>query len=150
MQGGKSLRKNCKDIDIDFAKVVDIFNKGGREAAREFVDKTYGIEYYLVARRIKNETAYSYNKGKRIYELKDADENQFLTLEEICRVEKNETEEKPIEHKICSTPFETILVDLMKDRMTELSKYVHIEQSSLKITINIASLKKSGYEVMIL
>lgn len=144
------MRRNWKLIDIDFEKVVDLFNEGGKAAAQEFIKANYGVDYYLVIRRLKEQTAYRYNIGKRKYEIENIGEEQFLTMEQICAKENKLPEEKITVSKATAIPFETILVDLMKDRMIEISKYIQLEQSSQKITISIDSLKKSGYEVVLM
>lgn len=142
------MRKNSKNIDIDFDKLVDVFNRNGRVAAEEYVKNSYDIEYYLAIRKLTHETGYRYNKSSRKYELKESTENQFLSIEELC----NDAKTKPVKtlenlNTECNISLETIFVDLMRDRLVEISKYISIEQSSRKIIINLQSLKKSGYEV---
>lgn len=141
--------KNCKQIDIDLKEIVEIFNRSGKTAATEFAKQKYGVNYYLIARRIKSETNYRFNKGTRKYELSEHNDNQFLTLDQLCKTNPVAVEKTQVFPQIQTISFETILVDLMKDRLVEISKYIQLDPSCKKITINIENLKKTGYEVVL-
>lgn len=167
---------NSKLVDINFEEIVEIFNKGGKPAASEFAKNKYGVEYYLVARRIKAETSYEYNKKSRKYELQDSIENKVINnrimkeLESVPDVKesdvmpeiktKNEIlgegksqistlsgrEQRCISFQAPS--LNDIMVDLMKDWIMEISKYIHLEQSSKKIIISMTYLKEAGYDIV--
>ena len=45
--------------------------------------------------------------------------------------------------------FKDMIVNLMKDKMQEISKYIHLEQSTKLALINIKKLEESGYQVIL-
>lgn len=45
--------------------------------------------------------------------------------------------------------FDTILIGLMKDRLTEIAKYILFEQSSKEIHIDSERLQRDGYTLTV-
>jgi hypothetical protein len=144
------LRRSYKNINIDYDKIVEVSNSNGKVAAQEFVKESYELEYDYVCRKLLKETDYFYNRSSRKYELKSSGEAQFMSLDELCKDKGQKPVKKSTEVEPNNLVLETIIVDLMKDRIVELSKYIHIEQSTKKIVINMQSLERAGYQVSIL
>lgn len=70
-----------------------------------------------------------------------------MSLDELCNIKEQKLLANSQETKVTNFGIESIIIDLIKDRMIEISKYIHIEQSSRKIIINLQNLQKAGYEV---
>jgi hypothetical protein len=147
------MRKNSNQVEIDFDELILIFNNNGKKAASEYVESTYGVSYTQVQRRISKETSYIFNRSSRKYEKEEKNVSPFMTMAELCKeeipTETQETSKETIEMAREDNSFKDIIVDLMKDRMIEIGKYIHMQQSSKQIMINIKLLKHNGYEVML-
>lgn len=141
------MSKRYKTIDINYEKVVEIFNSNGKASAQEFVKNTYGIEFEIFSRKLLKENGYFFNRSSRKYEIKPSGEEQFLSLDDLCKGKEQKPVAKSQENEINNLGLENIIIDLMKDRIIEISKYIYIEQSSKRIVINVQNLQRSGYEV---
>lgn len=141
------MSKRYETINVDYQKVVEIFNLNGKASAQEYVKNTYGLEFEMFSRRLLKENGYFFNRSSRKYEIKTAGEEQFMTLDDLCKVKEPKPAVNSKETEINNLGLESIIIDLMRDRIIEISKYVHIEQSSKRIVINLQNLQKSGYEV---
>ena len=126
---------------IDFKTIVDTYNSSGKQAAVKFVIDTYGIRYDSAIKRLRRESEYIYNQRRDRYVLKSESDSPFLSLEELetsnqLKVPKKQT-------------FDTneIVLNLIKDKFFEISKYITLEQSSKKILLNKAAAKNAGYEI---
>jgi len=144
-----------KNKDVDLQKIVDIFNAEGKDAAAQFTELEYNTPYTTLQRRIKEETNYFYNRNTRKYELRSK-EASFMTLEELCedkpKAVKKTNEDRSnldLNPHLNENIFKDIVVNLMKDKMQEISKYIHLEQSTKLALINIKKLEESGYKVIL-
>ena len=145
-----------RDKDVDLNKLIKVFNTEGKKAAIELSEQEYATKYSSIQRRIKEETNYFYNRSTRKYELKKEENPEFLTLEELYH-EKPETINKSNEDgsnldlnpHLDNAVFKEMIVDLMKDKMQEMSKFIHLEQSTKRVLINIKKLKADGYRVIL-
>lgn len=141
--------------NIDFEKLIEVFNRDGKVAAESFVENTYGRSYAVVQRQIKKETNYFFNRNTRKYELKEKPESNFMTIEELYEGDSQTTIPKDdINYKAgivdpISDSFKELMLTLMKDKMQELNKYIYLEQSTKQVVINLRELEENGYEVMI-
>ncbi len=141
-----------KDKDIDFDNLIQIFNNDGIKAAKEYIKETYNASYTVVQRRIKEETNYYFNRSTRKYELINGPKASFMTLEELYMDKSKSNEDRP-DIRLNSHPnediFKDIIVNLMKDKMQEMSKYIHLEQSTKLVLISIKRLEENGYKVIL-
>ena len=144
-----------KNKNIDLQKVIDIFNAEGKRAAAEFTEVEYNAQYTTVQRKIKEETNYIFNRTTRKYEIRDK-EATFMTLEELCK-DKPKTARKINEDRssfglnphLNENIFKDLIVNLMKDKMQEMSKYIYLEQSTKLVLISLKKLEESGYKVVL-
>ena len=91
------------------------------------------------------------------YELINTKEEKFLTLEELCDTPKHSSKieeyttrkDTSLDLGIVSDSFKELVLNLMKDRIKELNKYVFFEPSSKIISIDTKKLEKNGYTVML-
>lgn len=142
-------------IDVNFEKIVEIFNNEGKKSAKEYVENTYNCSYANIQRKIKEEANYHFNRNTRKYEHIDESMKEFMTLEELY-MEKTNAIESSIEDKVDFglTPqlddiFKDVVVNLMKDKIQEISKYIHLEQSTKLVLINLKRLEENGYKVIL-
>ncbi len=146
-------RKN-RNIAVDFDKLVKIFNEDGKEAAIEFVKEEYKSSYSLIQRKIRKETNYFFNKNTRKYEIKTDNGASFMTMEELCEGKSQPStyiENHNLEGNIdiINDDFKGLILNLMKDKMQEISKYIYLEQSTNQVIINLKKLEDNGYRVII-
>jgi hypothetical protein len=126
---------------IDFKTIVDTYNSLGKQAAVKFVTDTYGIRYDTAVKRLRKESGYIYNQRRDRYILKSESDSPFLSLEEL------ETGNKLEIPKSKAIDTNEIVLNLIKDRFFEISKYITLEQSNKKILFNRAAAKNAGYEI---
>ena len=143
-----------KKIDVDFDKIVEVFNNEGKEATKRYVESTYNCSYAHVQRRIKEEGNYIFSRHTRKYEPIDYSAVEFMTLEELYMEEKIikiSDEDSPAFgfNPQSDDIFKDIVVNLMKDKIQEISKYIHLEQSTKLVLISLKSLEHNGYKVIL-
>lgn len=126
---------------IDFKTIVDTYNLSGKQAAVKFVIDTYGIRYDTAVKRLRKESEYIYNQRRDRYVLKSESDSPFLSLEEL------ETGNQLGTPKNQTIDTNEIVLNLIKDKFFEISKYITLEQSSKKILLNMAAAKNAGYEI---
>jgi hypothetical protein len=126
---------------IDFKTIVDTYNSLGKQSAVKFVTDTYGIRYDSAIKRLRRESEYIYNQRRDRYVLKSESDSPFLSLEEL---ETGNQLEMPKKQTIDTNE---IVLNLIKDKFFEISKYITLEQSSKKILLNKAAAKNAGYEI---
>lgn len=147
-------RKNA-NIDVDFDKLVKIFNEDGRAAATSFVETEYQSSYPFIQRKLKKESGYYFNKETRKYELKSENQSTFMTLEELYEdnskpkayVNQQSLDQDSVD--IVTDDFKSLMLNLMKDKMQEINKYIYLEQSTNRIIIKLKKLEANGYKVVI-
>lgn len=142
--------------DIDFEEIIQMFNSEGKEATKRYVETTYNTSYPNIQRRFKEETNYYYNRNTKKYEPIEESEKQFMTLKELYTEKTLETmkinEDRPnlgLNPPLGEDIFKEVVVNLMKDKMQEISKYIQLEQSTKRAIINLKKLKQNGYEVIL-
>ena len=144
------------DKDIDFEKIIQMFNKEGKEATKEYVETTYNTSYPNVQRRFREETNCYYNRNTKKYEPIEESETQFMTLEELYiekpKAPKRTSEDRPdlgLNSPLGEELFKDVVVNLMKDKMQEISKYIQLEQSTKRAVISLKKLEQNGYKVIL-
>lgn len=144
-----------RNIDINYDLIVKIFNEDGKKAATAFIEKEYKSSYTLIQRKLRKESNYIFNKNTRKYEIKVDDKVKFMSMEELCQEKAEPTiyveKESPKMDSLGSVndDFKNLMLNLMKDRMQELNKYIYFEQSTNQVIINLEKLKSHGYKVII-
>ena len=112
------------DKDIDFEEIIQMFNKEGKEATKEYVETTYNTSYPNVQRRFREETNCYYNRNTKKYEPIEESETHFMTLEELYiekpKAPKRTSEDRPdldLNSPLGEELFKDVVVNLMKDKM---------------------------------
>ncbi|WP_088187854.1 hypothetical protein, partial [Desulfosporosinus sp. FKA] len=128
---------------------VELFNSQGKGVAIEYITQECNMNYLAFQRKLRNNSNYVYDRSAKKYRVQN-NEDQFMSLEELCA-----TKVTPINKKInvksnsANLIFDTIIIDLMKDRLTEIAKYIVFEQSSKTIHIDSESLQRDGYTLTV-
>lgn len=139
---------NLKPSDYD--QYVETYNTKGREAAYAYATLDCNMDFAAFKRKMRNETKYVYIRSEKRYE-KHNEESQFMSLEDLCSKKnpkvKLSTSPISVERK---TSFDEIVIDLMRDRLTEISKYIKFDQSTKQCIIYSKGLNENGYELTIL
>ena len=141
-----------KLTNTHFDRYVEIYNSQGKEAAHEYVTQECNANYFSFQRILKNKSNYVYDRSTKSYRERSS-EDQFMSLEELCAT--NPTTSVPIQRELCTKSdhnkiiYDSIIVDLMKDRLTEIAKYMLFEQGSREVRIDSKRLKQDGYTLII-
>ncbi|WML34353.1 hypothetical protein [Clostridium sp. OS1-26] len=136
--------------DLDFNKFIHIFNTEGKKAAKEFVSTIADINYDYFVRLLKKYTGYVYNRSFKRYEIPSNDEHTFISMNDLFNKDKGDATKvvASIPEKIYyKDPVDILNIDILQDRLIELSKYIKISQSTKNIEINLARLRENGYNV---
>lgn len=132
-----------------FDQYVEIFNSQGKAAAIDYITREYKMDHSAFQRKLRIKSNYVYDRGAKKYRVRD-NETPFMSLEELCANKSTPTKK---EIAISSTRgiaiFDTIVIDLMKDRLTEMAKYILFEQSLKEIYIDSERLQRDGYTLTI-
>ncbi|MBI6873433.1 hypothetical protein [Clostridium aciditolerans] len=141
---------NSEHKDLDFNKFIRIFNTEGKKAAKEFVSTIADINYDYFGRLLKKYTGYVYNRSFKRYEIPSNDEHTFISMNDLLNKDKGDATKvvASIPEKIYyKDPVDTLNIDILQDRLIELSKYIKISQSTKNIEINLARLRENDYNV---
>lgn len=139
--------------DLEFEKFVHIFNTEGKSAAKQFVSSISNINYDYFVKLLKQYKGYIYNRNLKRYELPSNDESPFISIDDLFNKEKDDATKlvASIPEKIYyKDPSDSLTIDILQDRLMELSKYIKINQSSKTIEINLERLRESGYDVNVI
>lgn len=142
------MKQNHKDLD--FEKFIHIFNTEGKKAAKEFVSLNTSINYDYFVRLLKKYTGYVYNRTFKRYELPTTIETPFISIEDLFNKDNDDATKivasipKKIHYK---DPIDALNIDILQDRLIELSKYITISQSSKTIEINLVRLRENSYDI---
>lgn len=139
--------------DLDYKKFIHIFNTEGKKAAKEFVLSTTSFNYDYYIKLLKKYTGYVYNRQMKRYEQPSDESDAFISIDDLLSKGKNDA--TPIvasfpEKLYCKDPIDALNIDLLQDRLMELSKYIKIAPSAKTIEINLIRLRESGYDVSII
>lgn len=139
--------------NLDFIKFIDIFNTEGKKPAKEFVASATNINYDYFVRLLKKYTGYVYNRHLKKYELPSNDESHFISMDNLLNKDTGDATKivASIPEKIYyKDPVDTLNIDILQDRLIELSKYIKISQNSKTIEVNLARLRESGYDINVI
>ena len=143
----------ARDINIDFDEFVQVFNIEGKEKAKAFADTKYNRSYEYVQRRLYRESHYYFDRADKRYKKKaerviDAD---FMSVDALYKG-KTQTVGANKEAVVKQAPnidFEDIVMGLIKDRLTELSKYILLDHGTNKVVIKANAIKENGFELIL-
>jgi hypothetical protein len=139
----KSL--NCSNFD----RYVELYNTQGRDAALSYVSEECKMDYAVFQRKMRNESQYIFNRSTRMFE-EHGEETHFMSLEELCSIKTAVVQPVPTPISVAGkTSFDEIVIDLMRDRITEMSKYIKFDQSAKQVIVDVKGLKESGYRLSV-
>lgn len=138
--------------DLDYMKFIDIFNNEGRSIARSYVKDNIPFKYDYFIKLVKKYTGYEYNKRLKKFETHSPTEESFMSIDDLLNKSKEDATDvvasipKKIYYK---DPMDELNIDILQDRLIEISKYIKISQSTKTIEINMIRLRESGYDIAV-
>lgn len=136
--------------NTNYDRFIDIYNKQGRQAAQSYVVDECNVSYASFLGKLRSETSYTFNRGKKRYEEKGED-SQFMSLEDLCSKKSAIDNVRPVSTILVNNGgFDELVVDLMRDRLTEMHRFIRFDQSSKQIIVNSKMIKDSGYILSVL
>ena len=137
---------NCTNYD----KYIEIYNDQGSKAAKNYVANNCGIDYAVFQRKMRNETSYVFNRSTRKF-TEQSEDAQFMSLEDLCKTKNAVANTNPVSSALGNSgSFDELVIDLMRDRLTEMHRFIRFDQSSKQIVINSKMIKDSGYFLSII
>lgn len=141
------MKARHTNIEFDYEKIIDVYNRSGKAIAAEYVKENYNVEFYWVLKRLNKETDYIFErKGKR-YVKKAATEAIFLSVNQLC--EGKNVSGSVVAFECSNNSPDGVIIDLIKDKFFELSKYIRMEQCSKTVTFKKCFLERAGYKVFV-
>lgn len=134
--------------DDELINVAQIYNDEGCKAAYELISNR-GIKYpYAVIKRMKNHPRFVYDKDTDsfMHQDKSLSEDVFISMEELCSPVSKVLKTRKIDDR--TEAMEKLILDLLGDRLLELSQYITLESSSKTMMIDQTSLKNAGYKII--
>ncbi|MBQ1327589.1 MAG: hypothetical protein IIY49_06100 [Eubacterium sp.] len=136
----------------DFPMIVEIYNSEGNSAAQKYIRETYGmVNSGYVIKRIKKSDDYHYDEATDRF-VSDKNDNKetklFMNLDELCDIKTSKTIQAEINVKSKKDAMESLIKELISDRLLELSRYIMIDTSSRTIMIDVTTMKTDGYQVV--
>lgn len=138
--------------DLDYMKFIDIFNNEGRTTARKYVKDNIPFHYDYFVKLVKRYTGYEYNRSLKKFEMPSTAEDAFMSIDDLLNKSNEDATAvvaslpKNIYYK---DPIDELNIDILQDRLVELSKYIKISQSTKTIEINMIRLRESGYDISV-
>lgn len=137
--------------ESDFPAIVDIYNRNGNSSAQKYIRETYGmVNSSYVIKRIKNSKSFKYDKDndRFVTESINDESKLFMNLDELCETNI----QKPIQPEINvegkKDAMESLIKELISDRLLELSRYIVMDTSNRTIMIDVTTMKSDGYQVV--
>ncbi len=136
----------------DFPAIVEIYNNEGNKAAQKYIRENYGmVNSSYVIKRIKKSETYHYDEetdrfisDKKINE----DSKLFMNLDELCDTRNPKTIRAEINVDSKKDAMESLVKELISDRLLELSRYIVMDTSSRIIMIDVTTMEADGYQVV--
>lgn len=133
----------------NFDQYVEIYNTQSREAAFDYVTQDCNMDFPAFQRKMRSETQYIYNRSSKKFEER-SEEAQFMSLDDLCTKKLQTVKKDPPPTEGTNKPsFDEIVIDLMRDRLTELSKYIRFDQSAKQVIVDSKGLSESGYRLSV-
>lgn len=129
----------------NYDRYVELYNQSGREAAKDYVVNECQVDYAIFQRKMRSETSYVFSRSTRRFEEQSAD-CQFMSLDDLCKTRSATVNAKssPLA-TINSGTFDELVVDLMRDRLVEMHRFIRLDQGSKQIVVHSKLIKESGY-----
>ena len=135
----------------DYEKIIHIYNTAGSKAASEFLTSEYGLKKPLCfITKIKHNPEYQYNEQtKKFDSILKSEKPLFMEMNELCK--SPPLAEKTPEHKTRepSADINSLIQDLIQEKLLELSRYVQINRYSGTVNIDKTGLLSEGYIIEI-
>lgn len=141
---------NCNLNSTNYDEFIEIYNNQGRQAAQAYVANECGVDYATFQRRMRNGTSYVFNRSTRKFEEQSGDAG-FMSLDDLCSEKNPVVNAKPVSSELCNSGgFDELVVDLMRDRLMEMHRFIRFDQSLKQIVVNSKMLKDSGYTLSVI
>jgi len=139
----------------DLMQIASIYNREGRIAACDYARSNYSIKQpYCLIRRLKNHYEYDDNTDKfDVEDTKLVSENLFMSMDDLCNGSKENAivsrmSNRSIARASRTEAMETLVKELISDRLLEMSRYVTVDSITKTILIDKTSLGADGYRVV--
>ena len=137
---------------IDYDEFVDMFNTKGKEFTENFVKEKYGKCYARIQKLVVKESKYYYNLSSRRYEEKPpaAVDTAFISIDELYKGKDVEDRSiDPLKGLYVPPTLDEIMLEMVKDRVLELSQYITIDHCNRKIVVKSKLVQSSGYDLIL-
>jgi len=141
------MNKNYRD----YAKILNLYNTAGSKAASEFLTSEYGLKKPLCfIANIKRNPKYQFNEQTKKFDAILNDEKPlFMEMGELCKSRHVAMKTPEPKSRTPSIDINTLMQDLMKEKLLELSRFVQINRYLGTVNIDKTGLLSEGYLIEI-
>lgn len=132
---------------LDIPGIIAIYNEKGKKEAFSYVENVLKRKPGNVLYRLRNTPEYGYNKETDKFNY--SYEQTFLSIDDLCNQAKLKKETHSQTVSITDNAYESLITDMLKEKLLEYSKYIKLDMSLHCCTINKAALLDAGYNVKI-
>lgn len=137
--------------DKNLPELAGIYNSGGKDALYQKLRASFGIKHpWSTLARMKSIDYLGYDEITDRFstkQCKQADESLFMSMDELCSPVKPQHVCEPQTEK--NTPkaeaMEKLVMELIGDKLLELSRYVVMDTLNKKMIIDKTALTDAGY-----
>lgn len=144
----------AKKTEIDYGKIVEIYNTNGKQKADEYIQETYKLTVDYVYQRLVK-AGYTYNRTHKKYVLSSGQSSDgtpnFLSLEALLEPmpQPHSVNEKSFwEQPNYSNEIDTLVMELIKDKLLQLNHFMKINHHSKTVLLHRTALLKEGYKII--
>jgi hypothetical protein len=132
---------------LDIPGIIAIYNEKGKKETFSYIENVLKRKPGNVLYRLRNTPEYGYSKETDKFNY--SYEQTFLSIDDLCNQSKikKETHNEPV--TITNNAYESLITDMLKEKLLEYSKYIKLDMSLHSCIINKAALKDAGYNVKI-
>lgn len=138
-----------KKIEIDYVKLVEIYNKEGKLKADEHIQTTYKLSIEYVYQRLVK-AGYTYDRTHKKYLSTSATPN-FLSLETLLQPTAQPVtpaNQVPWLEPTYTTEMDALIMELFKDKLLQLNQFMKINHYSKTVLLNKTALLEEGYKII--
>ncbi len=140
--------------DKALPELAEIYNNKGKSQMYQEIRNTYEIKHpWFTFDRMRKQPELGYDEETDKFSMsyiKTADENLFLTMDELCspmkpqHIQLSKTENSEVK----ADAMEMLVRELIGDRLLELSRYVILDTMNKTMIVDKTTLTNDGYKLV--
>lgn len=139
-----------KKTEIDYSKLVEIYNTEGKLKADEYIKSTYSLSLGYVYQRLLK-AGYIHDRTRKKYVLASSEPHNFLSLETLLEPMSDslsDNDKTLWEVPSYTNEIDTLVMELIKDKVLQLNHFMKINHHSKTVLLRKSALLEDGYKII--